>query len=268
MSAAGRRQGMALLSVLLALMILGALAAAAVVLLLEEGREAESSRFDAAADGAAESRAVGEVEAWTGRGDLGGSLFLVSAIARGADSVVPWAGASARVGLLVRFDSLPVPEAALIAVGGVSLSLGASVEADSVGGTEAGVPVVSDSAFDSTGNALFAHLARDTASGAVVHIGGDAHLRGGGGAGVLLVDGSLQIDSAFTFRGLVLSRGALVLSGSSTDAVQLYGTVITLSHVTVGSGVRIKYDKVLIDSMLRAEIHPEVISSRAWIRLF
>ena len=261
------RRGIALLSVLLALLFLEALAAASLLLLVEERREADGARFGAAAEGAAETGAAAAVENWTGRGALGGGLFLVSATGQGADSAVPWGGTRARVGLLVRVDSAGVPAAALVSAGDVSLAGDALVEADTMAGEQVGVPVVRDTGVGTAGNALFARLLGDTGM-AVRYLAGGGHLGGEGGTGVLLVDGSLEIDSGFHFRGVVLVRGALVVSGSGTDITQLHGTVITLDHADVGSGVLIKYDKQLVDSILRRELRPQLIASRPWIQLF
>lgn len=89
------------------------------------------------------------------------------------------------------------------------------------------------------------------------YIPGTVHLAGGPtGAGVLIVDGDLTIDSGFQFYGLVLVRGQVTFSGGGSAGTNIYGAILAGGDVSnkcqnsddnlctdsVGGNVNLQYD--------------------------
>lgn len=278
---------MSIASAVLALMVSLALMSAGSLFLLNETRLAQNSVAEAQAGGAAE-RSLGEVlETWAEGRDaqhpvppsarpLGGGLFLVNVTGTAADAG-PWRGGRSRLGFLVRLVPPAFPEAALVSGGSVALSPGASIEGaidSGVSGTGltggldlgrvesmAGV-VLPGGRFGSWPGAVVGPYPP------VVHVQGDAEIDGGEGAGVILVDGNLSLRGSFAFSGVILVRGALVVSGSGPSKSHLYGSVVTFIGATGDSSMWITYSKPIVDNVLSWFGRPEKLRSRSWIKLF
>ena len=177
------------------------------------------------------------------------------------------------MGLLVHLKPVAFPEAALIAGGSVSLAPSATVDG-AVDSEARGAALIGD--LDLERVASLAELTLpggrygtlpSAPGGGVVHILGDAELRGGEGSGVLLVDGSLTVDGPLTFRGVVLVRGDLVVSGSGQPSTHLYGSVATLTQATGDSSLWVTYSKAIVDKELSRFGAPAKLRSRSWTRL-
>ena len=95
------RRGIALLATLLALVVVMAVLWSALMVVLEEARLSEGARIEAEAEGVAEVAAVRGLEAARADPRLDGTLSLLDATTSAGDSLISWAGARARVGLLV-----------------------------------------------------------------------------------------------------------------------------------------------------------------------
>lgn len=66
----------------------------------------------------------------------------------------------------------------------------------------------------------------------VTHTQGDLHFSGKGeGAGVLLVDGSLFVSGQFTFYGLIIVRGDIVLTGGGAG-IHVFGSTMVGESIT------------------------------------
>ncbi|MFQ5776550.1 MAG: hypothetical protein ACE5IP_00920 [Terriglobia bacterium] len=67
------------------------------------------------------------------------------------------------------------------------------------------------------------------------------------GAGILLVDGDLEIQGTFKYYGLVVATGAVELAASNLDPVQIYGGIfqggrLDANSSGAGQGIEILYD--------------------------
>ena len=94
---------------------------------------------------------------------------------------------------------------------------------------------------------------------------GDLTLDGGGGQGVLAVDGSLRLEGASRFTGVVLVAGDLNLAqGARIDGLVRTGGSVSLSDSSriVGSGCAVLAALGRLDALRR----PVVIPGGAWVR--
>lgn len=95
----------------------------------------------------------------------------------------------------------------------------------------------------------------DSPSGAVpqtVYIPGSVHLSGNAnGAGILIVDGDLDVHGGLAFYGLILVRGKITFTGGGSQSVNLYGAILagedlTATDVadtdTIGGSFNFQYD--------------------------
>jgi hypothetical protein len=76
------------------------------------------------------------------------------------------------------------------------------------------------------------------------------------GAGVMIVDGDLQINGGFNFYGLLLVRGKVSFTGGGSQAVNLYGSILAGEDVsatdqsltdTFGGSINFKYDRCALN---------------------
>jgi hypothetical protein len=99
-----------------------------------------------------------------------------------------------------------------------------------------------------------------TASGQVSYIGGNITLNGGGGAGILIVDGDLTIHGGgFQWYGLILVRGVVTFQGGGSANTNIYGAVISgeqtnaNTDTTLGGSVNILLDKCAIANSMKGQ---------------
>jgi hypothetical protein len=92
-----------------------------------------------------------------------------------------------------------------------------------------------------------------TTSGQISYVGGNITMNGGGGSGVLLVDGDLTIHGGgFQWYGLILVKGTVTFQGGGSASTNIYGAVIagqdTNANIdtTLGGSVNIMLDKCAI----------------------
>ena len=102
----------------------------------------------------------------------------------------------------------------------------------------------------------------------VTYLPGNGYLTGNvTGAGVLVVDGHLNIHGGFEWYGLVLVRGTIDFTGGGSDKVNLYGAFLNGKDVTatndiVGGSVVLQYDSCALKSFKQNQ-PPDVIASHA-----
>lgn len=76
----------------------------------------------------------------------------------------------------------------------------------------------------------------DSPSGAnpqVVYMPGSVQLTGNvGGAGILIIDGDLDVHGGFSYYGLVLVRGKITFTGGGSQSVNLYGAILAGEDMT------------------------------------
>lgn len=102
----------------------------------------------------------------------------------------------------------------------------------------------------------------------VVFARGNLRLIGGSGQGVLLVTGDLSVDGGFSFDGLVIVGGRLVVEGSGA---RFGGTVrartATLSASTAGSA-ELVFSRCAVANALIPNAAPNPLAERAWSELY
>ena len=100
----------------------------------------------------------------------------------------------------------------------------------------------------------------------VTYIPGDAQLTANvTGAGVLVVDGNLDIHGGLEWYGLVLVKGTIDFTGGSSDKVNLYGAFLNGKNITAtndafGGSVVLQYDSCALKSFKQTQ-PPQVIAS-------
>ena len=77
------------------------------------------------------------------------------------------------------------------------------------------------------------------------------------GAGIIIVDGDLEINGGFNFYGLLLVRGRVSFTGGGSQAVNLYGAILAGEDVSAsdvaatdkfGGSINFKYDRCALQS--------------------
>ncbi|MFQ5695492.1 MAG: hypothetical protein ACE5HB_05850, partial [Terriglobia bacterium] len=61
---------------------------------------------------------------------------------------------------------------------------------------------------------------------ALVYADHSLSIQAGEGAGILLVNGDLQISGTFKYYGLIVATGAVTIQGDSLTPVQAYGSIL------------------------------------------
>ena len=100
----------------------------------------------------------------------------------------------------------------------------------------------------------------------VTYIPGDAQLNSGStGAGILIVDGDLDIHGGLQFYGLILVRGVVKFTGGGSDATNVFGAILAgkeslVDNVLGGSAV-IDFDACAL-SKTKISNPPQIIAQR------
>jgi len=109
----------------------------------------------------------------------------------------------------------------------------------------------------------------------IIHIAGDATINGEQGQGMLLVDGSLNIQGGFQFFGIVIIKGSLKTSGGGSTPAHFWGMVMAQDTVALNDTTNnITGDANLLYSkcaLLKALDNTGVgvpMRSRGWVQLF
>jgi hypothetical protein len=87
----------------------------------------------------------------------------------------------------------------------------------------------------------------------IVHVKGNLSVAGGGsGAGVLVVDGDLLLGGTFRYRGVILCRGGVTLSGGD-NATRIVGCLLAQGSLAdteaLGGDVEILYSSAMIGEL-------------------
>lgn len=95
---------------------------------------------------------------------------------------------------------------------------------------------------------------------------GSTHLSGNAtGAGVLLVQGDLDIDGGLNFYGLIVVTGSVKFAGGGSNPTNIYGAIISgqpvIDTTTVGGSANIHYDACALANQFKGQ-PPTVLASR------
>lgn len=108
----------------------------------------------------------------------------------------------------------------------------------------------------------------------IIYAPGDLKINGDRGQGILLVNGSLEVQGGFQFYGLIIVRGELRTAGTGGH---FNGTVMaanvavggaTTSTNTVSGNATFRYSSCALQSALRGSATPVPMRDRAWVELY
>jgi hypothetical protein len=88
----------------------------------------------------------------------------------------------------------------------------------------------------------------------IVYFNTDAHLTGQSqGCGLLLIDGDLEVNGGFQWRGLVIATGSITFSGKGGDMKKVVGGMVSGgtvdADVTIGGSAEIRYCSTIEDEV-------------------
>jgi hypothetical protein len=85
------------------------------------------------------------------------------------------------------------------------------------------------------------------------------------GAGVLLVQGDLNISGGLQFYGLIIVTGSVHFSGGGSDPTNIYGAIISgqpvIDTTTLGGSANIHYDACALSNQFKGQ-PPSILASR------
>lgn len=164
-------------------------------------------------------------------------------------------------------DSLPAPAAASVALGYEQLAAQATVTLP--GGAYRTEPTYQNGACNRSDPTNWGDGLTRTAPCAnhfpIIHIRGDAALRGLQGQGILLVDGDLRLEGNYEFFGVVVVRGRLEMADDASSDAHFWGGVVATA---TPPGLVVNQSKCLISQVLRMTGRPVPLVSRGWGQLF
>ena len=107
----------------------------------------------------------------------------------------------------------------------------------------------------------------------IVHIQGDATINGVQGQGILLVDGTLDIQGGFQWFGVTIVRGSLKTSGGGSTDAHFWGATMVQDSTVVGNNTitghaNILYSKCAIIKALDKTGVVALMRSRGWVQLY
>ena len=110
----------------------------------------------------------------------------------------------------------------------------------------------------------------------IIHITGDgATINGVEGQGVLLVDGSLNVQGGFQFFGVVIIKGSIKTAGGGGTPAHFWGTVMVQDTVAftdttnnISGAANLLYSKCAIVKALDKTGNGAMMRSRGWVQLY
>jgi hypothetical protein len=109
----------------------------------------------------------------------------------------------------------------------------------------------------------------------IIHIAGDATINGQEGQGMLLVDGSLNVQGGFQFFGVVIIKGSLKTAGGGSTPAHFWGMVmaqdtVALTDTTnnISGNANLLYSKCAVLKALNNTGVGVAMRSRGWVQLF
>jgi hypothetical protein len=106
----------------------------------------------------------------------------------------------------------------------------------------------------------------------IIHITGDVTLNGDQGQGILLVDGSLQVQGSYQFFGIVVVQGTLSTSGGGSTDAHFWGGVMAknadLQIQSLSGNATLNYSNCSILTALQASSPISMMRSRGWVQLY
>lgn len=99
----------------------------------------------------------------------------------------------------------------------------------------------------------------------VVHALGDLEVGGGGGEGILIVEGRLSILGPFDYYGLIIARGGIV--ASRNDAT-LTGSVRVSGGPPAMVGLTVNQSAKTVQNVMAKELTPRPVGGRPWAELY
>ena len=174
-----------------------------------------------------------------------------------------------RIALIARFPSPgPVPSAALVTPGQVTLGAGVALSADSSGDPDCRAAALVAHPTDSASYYLTApQLALLDPSTAVYHVRGDTTIADGSFSGILIVDGNVLITGAFDMNGLLVARGRVDVTGALAMNGALMAFAPGPSAIHVAGGF-VRYSTCPIGHIFRTLGAPRPVRHRSWLELF
>ena len=110
-------------------------------------------------------------------------------------------------------------------------------------------------------------IIRITGTGAVIS--------GQEGQGILLVDGSLNVQGGLQFSGVVIIKGSLKTAGGGGNPAHIWGAVIVQDTVsladtsnTISGNANLLYSKCAITKALNKAAVASMLRERGWVQLF
>lgn len=106
----------------------------------------------------------------------------------------------------------------------------------------------------------------------IVYISGDATLNGVQGQGLLLVDGTLNIQGSYEYYGVTIIQGDLKTSGGGSTEAHFWGGTFSKSAAltiqNMSGKATLNYSSCALARVLQATARPVAMRSRGWVQLY
>ncbi|HEX6106456.1 MAG TPA: hypothetical protein VFZ26_12795, partial [Gemmatimonadales bacterium] len=107
----------------------------------------------------------------------------------------------------------------------------------------------------------------------IVYHQGDLSISGSGyGQGILLVEGSLDVQGRIDFYGPIIATGAVNIRGTGSDDIKFYGGVIaqdvTLDDSKLAGNAMVNYSSCAIERAVAGSAVLQSLAERGWVQLF
>lgn len=119
-----------------------------------------------------------------------------------------------------------------------------------------------DRVFTSGGTVV---LTGDSSRPQVLYAPGDLAIRGGSGAGILLVGGHLRLGGPLRFNGLVVVRNGME---TVADSVVIGGAVLSESAVALRHVIELRSSTCSLALAIATHAVPRAVPQRAWAELY
>ena len=99
----------------------------------------------------------------------------------------------------------------------------------------------------------------------VIHVKGDATLAGAAGEGILIVEGHLAIVGSFTYSGVIVARGGLLVAANE---VSVFGMIRAAGDPPISGPVQLTESQAAVQDVLVQALTPAPVSGRRWAEMY
>jgi hypothetical protein len=102
----------------------------------------------------------------------------------------------------------------------------------------------------------------------VVHVAGDLTLTGGSGAGILVIDGTLQVAGPIHYAGVIIGRGGVRITADGSSIEGAVRTPGGENRLDILGATTLRRSRCSLQVVVSKLVRPSLIAGRRWAEMY